>query len=309
MYYPFFRGRQFELLALRELIEKGLIGEKICPVIEPIKATSTLSKTLSAFIESGLSCALVMNPEVSDFAKYFIDEKTNAPVVKDIKKCLEYDNILKAYILNKGTKAYLKNTDVDLSKIITISTSQDGLEVHEHLFKKIMPKASLIPESTRFRRALIEPKILLGDRFNKKPRNADYLKKEDEFFSEDHIYYNEEGYQGFADYSVIGSDFSESGFAPLAVVIHIVYFDKSHILRIHHFVSNSNDDISDPAGKFGEAVSKLHNWVVEGQLSSTYGLNALEECYREGKYPGLGTVKKYSIMHHLELMNSFLGGE
>ena len=25
------------------------------------------------------------------------------------------------------------------------------------------------------------------------------------------------------------------------------------------------------------------------------------DCYNSGKYPGLGTVKKYSIMHHLEL--------
>lgn len=33
------------------------------------------------------------------------------------------------------------------------------------------------------------------------------------------------------------------------------------------------------------------------------------ECNKMGRYPGLGTVKKYSIMHHLELMNKFLEGE
>lgn len=28
MYFPYLRGRQFELLALRELLEKGRIGKK-----------------------------------------------------------------------------------------------------------------------------------------------------------------------------------------------------------------------------------------------------------------------------------------
>ncbi len=46
MYFPYLRGRQFELIALRELIDEGLIGDKIVPIIEPIKPTATLVKTL-----------------------------------------------------------------------------------------------------------------------------------------------------------------------------------------------------------------------------------------------------------------------
>ena len=37
MYFPYLRGRQFELVALRELLELDLISEKIVPVIEPVK--------------------------------------------------------------------------------------------------------------------------------------------------------------------------------------------------------------------------------------------------------------------------------
>ena len=37
MYFPYLRGRQFELIALRELLENDLIGDKIIPIIEPIK--------------------------------------------------------------------------------------------------------------------------------------------------------------------------------------------------------------------------------------------------------------------------------
>ena len=46
------------------------------------------------------------------------------------------------------------------------------------------------------------------------------------FFSDSHLYYQNENYVGFADYSVVGEEFNESGFAPVAVAIHVVYFDK-----------------------------------------------------------------------------------
>ena len=45
MYFPYLRGRQFELIALRELVEHQLIGKHIYPVIEPVKLSSTLTKT------------------------------------------------------------------------------------------------------------------------------------------------------------------------------------------------------------------------------------------------------------------------
>ena len=63
------------------------------------------------------------------------------------------------------------------------------------------------------------------DNFNKQEKNADY-ENTDEFFSRDHLFYKEDGYVGFSDFSVIGDDYSESGFAPFAVAIHIVFLDK-----------------------------------------------------------------------------------
>lgn len=40
----------------------------------------------------------------------------------------------------------------------------------------------------------------------------------------------------------------------------------------------------------------------------TVGMREFEEAYRNKTYPGLGVVKKYSIMHHLELMSKYLDG-
>ncbi len=151
--------------------------------------------------------------------------------------------------------------------------------------------------------------MLFEDKFKKKTRNVDYKDPDDEFFSYYHLYFEDEGYQGFSDYSIVGEEFNESGFAPVAVAIHLVYFNNKKELKIHHFVSNSNVGIEDPGGKFGEALEKLVKWCNDHRMKKTLGLEGFYDCYDHGKYPGLGTVKKYSIMHHLELISDFLGGE
>ena len=104
----------------------------------------------------------------------------------------------------------------------------------------------------------------------------------------------------------MGDEYSESGFAPYAVAIHIVYFDQEQDLRIFHFVSDSNLDPSNPAGKFKEALSKLINKVNEGLIQRTVAIEEFERLYRTQSYPGLGTVKKLSIMHHIELVGNYL---
>ena len=44
MYFPILRGRQFELLALRECVNKSLLSNKIIPIVEPVKVSSTSQK-------------------------------------------------------------------------------------------------------------------------------------------------------------------------------------------------------------------------------------------------------------------------
>lgn len=66
-----------------------------------------------------------------------------------------------------------------------------------------------------------------------------------------------------------------------------------------------NKHISDPARKFAEAVEKLVEWNKTMKLD-TVGIKAFEDAYKNQTYPGLGVVKKYSIMHHLQLMSRYL---
>ena len=308
MYFPYLRGRQFELIAIRELVEDELIGDKVIPIIEPVKPTSTLANVLELYINKNHEMALVMNPEVGEFVDKISEIDETNVVGRKIFEAEKSDKLIRAYIMKSKVLNRLKYDDNRCSYMI-INTARDSLEDYLSLYELEEPRYTLIPGDRAFSRKVKSSKIIFEDKFIKAKKNADYIREEDQFFSDDHLFFENENMLGFSDYSIVGEEYMESGFAPTAVAIHIVYFDDKMELRIHHFVSDSNTDINDPARKFGEALTKLVKWVSERNVPITKGLQSFIDCYENGKYPGLGTVKKYSIMHHLELMNKYLEGE
>ncbi|MBS4746139.1 sce7725 family protein [Bacillus altitudinis] len=306
MYFPYLRGKQFELLALKELVVNNKISNKVVPVIEPLKPSSTLANTLEVFVENELGVVVISNPSVGNFLlEYQKDDKEGFRT--RYEELLDSSSIL--FGINLGNSEGLDRLNLKKfqDKIVTICTDTESIHLHSELIGS-NAYYNLIKDNKEFSREITYNKVMLEDKFNLQKRNADYCKIPDELFSSDHIFYKSEGYLGFADYSITGSDYTEGGFAPYAIAIHIVYFDSNKKLRIKHFTSDSNDDYTDPAGKFYEAISKLVD-CPELQNINTDGLNELRACFNKKKYPGLGSVKKMAIKHHLELMNTFLINE
>jgi hypothetical protein len=285
------------------------MSEHIIPIIEPVKLSSPLIKTMSVFQENSRCIGLIRNPRVGRFIKELKDDKNKANKDK-FDKLLCCPNLLSVLYADASIAdkcAHLESTGISKSQMATICILQDSITPFEAVFSKDNPRFHFIPDESVFRRRSTKNKVLFEDRFKKKNRNVDYANLNDEPYSSDHIFYAQDGYVGFSDFSIIGDDYSEAGFAPYAVAIHIVYFDADNVLRIHHFVSDTNDDITDPAGKFGEALEKLVDWNKEKKLN-TYGIQIFEDMFANHSYPGLGTVKKLAIMHHLELIGRYLDG-
>lgn len=304
MYFPYFRGRQYELLALKELAANRLISSSVVPVIEPVKLIPALNNSLLAFQSAKLPVGLILNPNVGDLT----DEPET--ISQLLMKLSSNPNIIPSVLLNESAEEVmekLKDKGINEDDTLIVFNNRDYLDIYRELFSSA-PKYTLCPDERFIRRAVSQNKVLFENRFNKKSRNADY--PEEEFFSADHLDYAEDHYTGFGDYSIVGDEYIESGFAPYAVAIHIVYFAADNSLRIRHFISDSNDDISDVAGKFYEAVSKLYRWYVDEHQNRqlTSGLQTLLDHYAHRTYPGLPTLKKLSIMHHLELMGRYLDG-
>lgn len=310
MYFPYLKGRQYELLAIRELLSKNLLSEKIIPIVEPVKVSSTLLSTLNTASSSKRKIGVICNSSIAtDFDINNISEED-----EEYLKILKNKNIIKVFFLQENLEKifeiYQSNEIFkDISEIAIICDNVDYIEEYQKNFNDKKPKYTLILNENRFKRKIKENTILLDDKFDRKERNSDYLLNEDEFFSDDHLFYKEDGYIGFSDYSIIGKKFIDGGFAPYAVVIHMLYFDNEKNLRVHHFVSDSNYDIKDPANKFYEALNKLIKFDRETNLGTTKAMRQFKDYYESGYYPGLGSLKKISLSHHLELIGSFLDEE
>lgn len=304
MYFPYLRGRQYELLALKELVQKNLLGNSIIPVVEPVKFSPTLKATVEEYGKVRHPLAVVFNPKVvalsDDDLKRLLSFIPNSSVVPSVISDSTLDTAV----------SLLKTSGINKDQICVVLTEIDGIKHFKEEYALESPLFTLIPDKRDFRRLEnVGHKVLFEDKFIKQLKNSDYLKNEDEVFSDDHLFYKEEGYFGFGDYSTIGDAYEESGFAPRAVAVHLVYFDSSDALRVHHFVSDTNYGIEDVAGKYFEAIVKLQQFApILEEKNKTNALVTLLSHAKAGYYPGLPTLKKLSIMHHIELMGRFLDG-
>ena len=318
MYFPYLRGRQNELIAVRELLEAGLLSEKVIPIIEPVKVTPSLAKTLESFKKKSRKIIYIVNPDVGNYNQD-LDQPKNKKMKDKINALITSNSSptpLEDIILGMILDSCLIDMQNYKSKYTNswsvISKNVDTLHNYTHVFHSDDEITyNLIPDDASFRRRIKNNKVMLANRFKKLERNTDYPRTP-YIYSEDHLYYESEGYTGFSDYSVVGEDYSETGFAPYAVAIHIVYFDEEKILKIIHFVSDSNADHTDTAGKFSEALEKLIDWKRAKEASlklDTLTMRKFQKLYDNKSYPGLGVVKKLSIMHHLELVSKYLDGD
>ncbi|MEK4555278.1 sce7725 family protein [Jeotgalicoccus sp. FSL K6-3177] len=313
MYFPLLRGRQYDLLAIRDLKSEDCITEKIIPIIEPVKISPTLKSTVAEFENKSAKLIIIVNPKVGSLEGDLNIESLN----DEFLKIIQSPAVLIGHYLNKDSEEEIleieDNYGITREEIALLHSERSLMDSYSDIFESMPPKYNFIPDDRSFKRKLNgQNLIILEDKFNRQLRNRDYEDYEDEFFSEEHLYYKDEGYIGFSDYSIVGKEFNEGGFAPYAVAIHIVYPNDDNSFNIIHFVSDTNDDISNPAGKFNEAAKKLNIWYESKPQDSrldTLGLQTLLEHYKLGTYPGLPTLKKLCIMHHIELVETILDGE
>jgi len=311
MYLPYLRGKQFELIALRELAESMGESGVIHPIIEPVKeSASTLRLTIEQLKEYNVPFTVIINPEVGDLTNsyHLITELINQYVG-------QYPNFFVGILLQSTTDLnHLQSYLGELQNQYSINLIHKGRFPDMNQLQEFMRRQSISynlftdPTIIRRYRRLINnrSKVILSKPFNSKPTNADYADNPDEFFSDEHNYYKEDGFSGFADYVTIGEDYSDSGFAPYAVAIHLTYFrEDNEQIWIRHFVSDSNEDFSDVPGTYREALVKLIDYINQENIQSE-ACNEFRDHYVNGHYPGLGSVKKLSIKHHIELITGIL---
>jgi len=308
MYLPYLRGKQFELIALRELCSLLAANkEKVSPIIEPVKDSSTLRSSLECLAQSNINFSVIVNPSVGDLIN-----KRQA-IYSHLSRVLRgYGNWQVGILIDqRGIETKI------LEEIEEESLSAKGFTlVHNAIcsnipqlvnsFSNVKPIENNVINFRRtnrryYREFARDTLVSLDDFFVSQAKNADYLEIDESNFSEEHLYYRDDGFKGFSDFLTIGENYSETGFLPYAVAIHLSYADEEDKIRVKHFVSDSNDDASDIAGKFAEALDKLVLWCDQNNID-TIAVREFRDLHRRGHFPGLGSIKKLSVMHHIELV-------
>ena len=309
MYYPFLRARQFELITLRELATDGATQGCIIPILEPVKLIfNNLNLAYKVFEERKQTVYFIVNPAVGELIGdnvHFLDY-LNGLNSKIVLPAFHYRN--NSEYITQSINKYKLNQCMLICKN-DISENDLGFKTLAELPNVTIINVQEAPFRNRNLRTFIQrlnkTYIRLDDLFEKQARNSAFLNIEEHLFSEEQKYYLEDNFNGFSDFTVLPSEYSDGGSTPRAVVIHLTYINHQNQIMIRHFTSESNDSIANIQGKFAEAAKKAVGYCRLNHLTNS-AIVELENYFDEQHYPGLGTVKKLSIKNHLLIISDYL---
>ncbi len=311
MYHPYFRGKQYELIVIRETAAK-MAASNFVPIIEPVKEPlGGLERAVQAVCDAKGKAVVIVNP-------YHGDHRENSDGISELLQ-----------------RVFRGNASVEVG--ILLKEDMSVQEVRDCCQRHLWHQVTLIHAGFKWPKALAEAlgddlstarnvffeahcgklyrkhfqgshRVLLRDGFERR-RNRDHPPVE--LFSDLNVTFKEEGMNGFGDFLIVGDDYSESGGPAYAVAIHLTFIDSDQddAMFIYHFVSTRQDTPTDPAGKFAEALAKLVRKLDSGtsKLFETTAVKEFRELHARGHFPGLGYVKKLSMKHHIETLSDFLG--
>lgn len=308
MYYPFLRARQFELIALRELANEEITQGYTTPILEPIKeGVNNLNLAYRVFQEHDQQAYLIVNPLNGE-------QKGDTQYYSEYLSKLNHKTFKAAFHFRNNTQ-YILDSISEFNQNDCMIICQNDIDLDDPSFQKLVTSSNISiitiedPEKNRtldrYVKGLDKTYVRLDDFFEKQIRNSDFLGIQEHRFSEEHLYFKDDGYDGFSDYTVLPSEYVEGGSTPRAVVIHLTYLNDQQQVWIRHFTSDSNASIANVQGKFAEAAKKAVEYCRANKLTNSAILE-LEDYYDQQHYPGLGTVKKLSLKNHLLIISEYL---
>lgn len=310
MYHPYFRGKQFELITIRENANL-LANSGFAPIIEPVRAPMIgLARALDAVCDAEGNAIVIVNPHHGVHAgngdditallaeKYIPRPEIAAGIL--LKDGSSTEEAIDCWQRHRDHQITFIHAGFTEAKTLAARLGEE-LPATRHVFYE--------PNCGKLYRKHFEActRILLRDGFVSR-RNRDQPSVE--LFSDLHITYVDENMNGFGDFLTVGEQFFESGGPAYAIVIHITFIDtdNDNAMYIYHFKSKRQDTPTDPAGKFAEALEAMVKKLDAGdsKVLETEAIREFRLLHAKGHYPGLGYVKKLSMQHHIETLANYL---
>jgi hypothetical protein len=308
MYHPYFRGKQYELITVRETASLLAVAD-FRPIIEPVRSEfGGLQRALDAVRQAKGHAVVIVNPQCGD-----LSEAGDLSIDLFNRNSLGSSNVAPGILLSQG---------------ISLAAAMKAYETHASFapvfihagFTEPKPLAEALGKPTKDQRHVFVDRlcgklyqrhfkgsfrVLLRDGF-KRMRNADYVPVEP--FSDLHATYTEEGMDGFGDFLTVGDEYNEGGGPAYAVAIHLTFIDpeQDDAMQIYHFVSERQlvPTPKDPAGKFAEALAQMIETLDKpgSKVAETRAVAEFRGLYKQGHFPGLGYIKELSMSHHIQTL-------
>ncbi|MGN5107534.1 sce7725 family protein [Aeromonas hydrophila] len=310
MYFPFLRGKQNELLALRECAEKLSTNGKVVPIIEPVtKGFSPILKCINTLCDKKIDSIIVYNSQNGDIGKSSDLMKKLVGEIKSKTKAQHF-----AFIINSSTKEIEVNDflkDIGGRKysfihssaypahnfLLTLSASPN---FGYHIF--IDPNLNDIykKQFSNFSR------VNIRNCFRSVNKNSEYADPNHELFTDAHLTYINDGFSGFGDYTTLPEKFKSSGFQPYTAALHLTHeVSGNNEIWVRHFLSNVYEyPTSDQAALIHEALPEMVKFISNHKDYFSFSESAKEivKIHKEGRSTNLGYMKKLAIKHHIELL-------
>lgn len=305
MYYPYLRGKQFELYAIEKVLP--LISHNTIPIIEPVtKANNAVANnTMVRIANAGNVIAVVVNPEFgslteADVQSHLINGILNGHQNIILVYRMTFNStsasLAKFFAKNNGyRKAVLFRANfmpAELTNIVNVLRANAS-----EFIGFDSAKTSFL---TQHAFAWHPTRVLITDAFQAQVANKHYPKFSP--FAIDFANYKVNGWSGIGDYQTVGDIFRESGGPVYVVALHATNNTKAGLI-VEHYTSTVHDDIQGLAPeKFAEACEELANSKSLRGLK-TAGMDMFRDWHAKVKFPTLGAAKQASIMNHMEVMS------
>lgn len=303
MYFPVLRAKQNELIGIRELAER-VNSKLVRPVLEPVRdKVDSLLKTIYHLNQFEIEPLLIINPSLGDFSQ------------EDVNFLNLIDN--ETYPALKFLPCFsTKNNNIDLAATFLNTLDRFSLYLEGSFSKEWEPyiaRAEIVLILGDAPNQLLKSAsklVFIADAFQAQNKNKDYPEVSN-FNSNWHTeYVNRLNCVGFGDYTILDTDYSESGGPAYVVTLHLSYIDAEEYdaIKVRHFQSYDDNSPTQPGLKFKNALDNLIDYVDKhnDRFSTTLGLEHFRTLHTQKHFPGLGQVKKNSIQHHIETIADYL---
>lgn len=192
-YYPYLRGRMYDLLALKTLCEQHQLNPHIIPVIEPVRDSKELQQTVTTFIEAQQPFSIIANPQVSVYG-------LNTVKLHPLPDLRPYPFYRPGAILAADFSRDFLTTSPGQTSLL-IAPNYPLLKAYQHTTTLQHAGHVLIPDEARLHQLLPQHAVLLTDPVATPAHVADYQEITDAYFAPANWYQTPVGFDGFGDYS------------------------------------------------------------------------------------------------------------